>query len=212
LIEISKLDAVLVKEEELINEPYNGKTSFINENKDPIYHGVKDSLSVSESKKYKSDTDKQMKGSKQEVNNSIGEKSEHFRDSKWSCVDRSFNADNSQLSWVRSGIRVRIVTKKLGEKYYLKKAIVVDVHDRKLSSVQFEDGTILEVKERYLETVLPAVGENCLILKGKYIGCTARLLEKRKEKQQVIVQLDDDLDVLIISADDVAAHFASEIY
>lgn len=54
---------------------------------------------------------------------------------------------------------VKIVTKKLGEKYYKKKGVVEEVKDKYTAYVKLIDsGEKLKLDQTHLETVLPAVG------------------------------------------------------
>ena len=109
-------------------------------------------------------------------------------------------------NWLLRGIRVKVVTKKLGKVNYLRKASVIDVYDRGIASILLDSGkTIENVKASHLETVLPKIGESCLILCGEYAGHTASFLERKERADQVIVQVNDDLTLLQIRSDDVAA-------
>lgn len=54
---------------------------------------------------------------------------------------------------------IKIVTKKLGDKYYKKKAVVVEVKERYRAVVKLLDsGEKLKLDQTHLETVLPAIG------------------------------------------------------
>jgi hypothetical protein len=83
----------------------------------------------------------------------------------------SSSSSNNSSSWLMTGIRVRIVSKKVDSSSsgsvssYLQKGSVVDVPDRGIATIRFDDGRIIEsVKEKYLETVLPSVGALCSVL------------------------------------------------
>ena len=119
-------------------------------------------------------------------------------------------------AWLRTGIRVRVVSRKAStsSKHYLQKAHVLDVHQgsscssQRMATLRMEvDGVVIEnVKEKYLETVLPGVGEVCMILSGAEKGQLAKLLEKRKDKDSAVVQLVDDLsEILTLPMDSIAA-------
>ena len=117
--------------------------------------------------------------------------------------------------WVRQGIRVKIISKKVGDgKYYLQKGTVVDVYfssssssSSKFASVRMDafDNCVQEVKEKYMETVLPSEGGSCVILTGEFAGSAAILIEKNKKKNTVCVQLVDDMDIITVGMDDIAA-------
>uniref|UniRef100_A0A6I8PLV6 DNA/RNA-binding protein KIN17 n=1 Tax=Xenopus tropicalis TaxID=8364 RepID=A0A6I8PLV6_XENTR len=68
-------------------------------------------------------------------------------------------------------IVVKIVTKKLGEKYYKKKAVVKEVIDRYTAVVKLVDsGDKLKLDQTHLETVIPAPGKRVFVLNGGYKG------------------------------------------
>lgn len=140
-------------------------------------------------------------------NSSSNSKSTRKRPASPMRTDKRSRKDDS-YSWVRSGIRIRLVNER--HKYHLKKGRVLDVYrdgDRYLSTIELDNGNILEnVKEKYLENVLPSVEDKCLILRGRYRGCYGKLLEKIKEKDLLVVQLDDELnEVCELGLDDAAA-------
>ncbi len=116
------------------------------------------------------------------------------------------NAD--QLRWLRQGIRVRIISKTIGgENAYLQKGDVLDIYGSNLASIRLlASGAIIEgVQQQHLETVLPSVGMMCLVLTGTYKGLTARLLEKRKDEQKVVLEMQEDLSVVVVGMEEVAA-------
>ncbi|KAM3927087.1 DNA/RNA-binding protein KIN17 isoform 1-T1 [Leptodactylus fuscus] len=84
--------------------------------------------------------------------------------------------------WLQPEIVVKIVTKKLGEKYYKKKAVVKEVIDRYTAIVKLIDsGDKLKLDQTHLETVIPAPGKQVLVLNGGYKG-NFGILESINEK------------------------------
>ncbi|XP_015681418.1 DNA/RNA-binding protein KIN17 [Protobothrops mucrosquamatus] len=78
--------------------------------------------------------------------------------------------------WLQPEIVVKIITKKLGEKYYKKKAIVKEVIDKYTAVVKLtHSGDKLKLDQTHLETVIPAPGKKVLILNGGYRGNEAML-------------------------------------
>uniref|UniRef100_A0A8C7DU06 Kin17 DNA and RNA binding protein n=1 Tax=Naja naja TaxID=35670 RepID=A0A8C7DU06_NAJNA len=74
-------------------------------------------------------------------------------------------------------IVVKIITKKLGEKYYKRKAVVKEVVDKYTAVVKLiNSGDKLKLDQTHLETVIPAPGKKVLILNGGYRGNEATLL------------------------------------
>jgi DNA/RNA-binding protein KIN17 len=78
--------------------------------------------------------------------------------------------------WLNTGIVVKILTPKLGEKYYKKKGVVVEVIDKYCGVVKMLDsGDKLRLDQLHLETVIPALGKSVLMLNGEHRGQTAML-------------------------------------
>ncbi|KAL7982835.1 hypothetical protein Chor_013171 [Crotalus horridus] len=78
--------------------------------------------------------------------------------------------------WLQPEIVVKIITKKLGEKYYKRKAIVKEVIDKYTAVVKLiHSGDKLRLDQTHLETVIPALGKKVLILNGGYRGNEAVL-------------------------------------
>ena len=109
--------------------------------------------------------------------------------------------------WLREGIRVKIVSKSVGgSKSYLQKGTVLDVYARGKASVRLDDRTVIDnVNERHVETIMPATNGPCVVLLGEYKGQHAVCLEKRNDTQRVVVQLNEDLDVVEMDMDSIAA-------
>jgi len=109
--------------------------------------------------------------------------------------------------WLREGIRVKIVSKSVGgSKSYLQKGTVLDVYARGKASVRLDDRTVIDnVNERHVETIMPATNGPCVVLLGEYKGQHAVCLEKKNDSQRVVVQLNEDLDVVELDMDSIAA-------
>ena len=82
--------------------------------------------------------------------------------------------DRRKENWVREGIVVRIISKKLAKKsYYKQKGVVEKVKDKFIATILLEGedcGTKVMVDQRDLETVVPKVGREVLIVNGKGRG------------------------------------------
>jgi len=76
----------------------------------------------------------------------------------------------TENSWLRKGIVVKVVTKSLGDKYYKKKGQVVEVIDDFAAMVQMSEGGRLRLDQDHLETVVPQVGREVVVLWGKHEG------------------------------------------
>ncbi|CAM9484074.1 unnamed protein product [Chrysoparadoxa australica] len=107
--------------------------------------------------------------------------------------------------WLVPKIRVRVVSKSYGSLHYCKKAVVFDVPQPKYGTLHMDSGdTVESVKEKHLETVLPAVGGKCLVLRGSRRGSTGKLLQKDSALGRAAIQLYDDMSVEKLSLDDIA--------
>uniref|UniRef100_A0A8C6KVN3 DNA/RNA-binding protein KIN17 n=1 Tax=Nothobranchius furzeri TaxID=105023 RepID=A0A8C6KVN3_NOTFU len=85
--------------------------------------------------------------------------------------------------WLQPNIVVKVVTKRLGEKYHKKKAVVTEVRDKYAAVVKMIDsGDKLKLDQNHLETVIPAPGKQVLILNGPYRD-TEAVLEGIDEKK-----------------------------
>ncbi|XP_029969442.1 DNA/RNA-binding protein KIN17 isoform X1 [Salarias fasciatus] len=84
--------------------------------------------------------------------------------------------------WLQPNIVVKVVTKKLGEKYHKKKAVVMEVRDQYGAVVKMIDsGDKLKLDQNHVETVIPAPGKRVLILNGPFRD-TEAVLEGIEEK------------------------------
>ena len=112
-----------------------------------------------------------------------------------------------QIYWLREGIRVKIISKSVGgQRAYLQKGTVLDVYARGRAAVRLDDNSVLdEVNERHVETIVPSVGAECIVLLGEYRGQYAVLMERRRDEQRVVVQLSEDLDMVELDMDSIAA-------
>lgn len=185
LVELKKLDVVLLTEAEIKEAPYVGAPHIVVDKEDRKtkrnVETIVDDVSGSESNKRRRDA---LPSERSEV-------------------------QLASSKWLQPGIRVRIISSSKragGNPGHLQKATVIDVCAQGTASLQLDDGSILEsVKQKYLETVLPAIGSICLILTGEHRGQAASLLEKRKETESVVVQLRNELQVIVVSMESVAA-------
>ncbi|XP_070709891.1 DNA/RNA-binding protein KIN17 [Pempheris klunzingeri] len=84
--------------------------------------------------------------------------------------------------WLQPNIVVKVVTKRLGEKYHKKKGVVMEIRDKYGAVVKMIDsGDKLKLDQNHVETVIPAPGKQVLILNGTYRG-TEAVLEGIDEK------------------------------
>lgn len=106
-------------------------------------------------------------------------------------------------TWLTPSIRVRVITSKFGRSHDKKKGVVVDV-TTKGATLKMENGDILQVPERYLETALPKVGGNAILLTGKDRFAKGRLIERDSRANRGAVQLFEEMNIVNTSLDDIA--------
>lgn len=100
--------------------------------------------------------------------------------------------DNGDESWLHKNIIVKIVTKNLGEKFYKKKGTVEKVIDRYAAVVNLLDSKHkIKLDQEHLETVIPNIGRQVLILCGKYRGEKAVLKDINIDDCNANVELID---------------------
>ena len=100
--------------------------------------------------------------------------------------------ERQETSWLKKGIVLKITTKSLGEKYYKQKVEVIEVIDRFKALVQStQDNSKVMLNQNDLETVIPAVGRQVLVLSGKYRGYTAMLEKLDVENFEASLKLCD---------------------
>ena len=67
------------------------------------------------------------------------------------------------------------------------------------------NSVVLEhVPERYLETALPKVGGNAIVLTGSNKWTKGRLLERNSKNAKGSIQVFEDMSILTLSLDDIA--------
>ncbi|KAM8885047.1 DNA/RNA-binding protein KIN17 [Synchiropus picturatus] len=85
--------------------------------------------------------------------------------------------------WMQPNIVVKVVTKRLGEKYHKKKGVIMEVRDKYAAVVKMVDsGDKLKLDQNHVETVIPAPGKRVLILNGSFRD-TEAVLEGIDEKK-----------------------------
>ena len=113
-----------------------------------------------------------------------------------------------ELKWIQPNIQIRIIsTTRLGGKFYNTKAKILEILDKYTFILLTNNGTLSqEFKEKDLETVIPDIGNDVLILKGDNRGETAKLLERDKKKNKVLLQLHHDLSIVEMTQDDCSLY------
>ena len=162
---------------------------------DKQHHGRRD---ADDNRQRRHDYDRSRDDSSRKLRN------DHHREAK---KRRTHESEHAAVEhWLIPNIRVRVVTKKLSSRQYKQKGLVLDVtHGGAYATLQMSDGQILDrVPERYLETALPKVGGNAIILTGNHGLEKGKLLERNSDSGQGVVQVFEDMNVVKLSLDDMA--------
>ena len=94
--------------------------------------------------------------------------------------------------WLHKGIVVKINTKVLGEKYFEKKGVIVDLEDKFIAFVRMLDyGDVLKMDQLYLETVIPNIGREVLVVNGANRGSKGKIMRVCPESFSVDVEILD---------------------
>lgn len=103
-------------------------------------------------------------------------------------VDDDFEEEEN---WLKEGLYVKIMHKKLaGGKYYKKKGIVRKMRGRYAGEIEILDSKDrLKLDQKYLETVIPAKGKQVEIVLGKYKNKPAVLKDIDLDNFYAIVQV-----------------------
>uniref|UniRef100_A0A0N4ZE66 Kin17_mid domain-containing protein n=1 Tax=Parastrongyloides trichosuri TaxID=131310 RepID=A0A0N4ZE66_PARTI len=112
--------------------------------------------------------------------------------------------------WICTNIIVKIITKKLGKEYYKEKGNVVEVIDQFTGKVELDNGDLIKIDQKYLETVIPSVGKEMRIVNGAYRGCKGELLKILEKEFKVQIKINEGLDAGKVV--EVAYEDASKLY
>jgi G patch domain/KOW motif-containing protein len=133
------------------------------------------------------------------------EEEEASRRSKDRSSKRPREESERRMVWAIPNIRVRVITERLGRRYFKEKGIIVDVTVKGVTLRLDKSGTVLDrVPEDYLETALPKPGGKVIVLAGRNKYAKGKLLERDSKSSKGVVQIYEELNVLSLSLDDLA--------
>jgi len=109
-------------------------------------------------------------------------------------------------AWLAADIRVKIISRKLAAgRLHLKKVSVISVLEPKKCEVYDpESKQYFEIRQKYLETVIPSVGKRVAVLVGENRGQRGKVVEKDRENNMVSVLLDDTPHIAKLHFDHVS--------
>ena len=94
-------------------------------------------------------------------------------------------------NWIEKNLVVKVVTKKVPEKYQKKKGVIERVEDRFLAHVRMsESNALIKIDQNDLETVIPKEGNLVKIVNGAYHGEIAKLLRVNQEAINATVRIE----------------------
>lgn len=115
----------------------------------------------------------------------------------------------SKVLWLRSNIRVRIISKELkGGRFYLKKGEVLDVVGPTTCDISMDESRelIQGVDQDLLETAIPRRGGNVIVLYGRHKGVYGSLVEKDTEKETGVVRDIDTHELINVRLEQIAEY------
>ncbi|XP_077248299.1 D111/G-patch domain-containing protein [Tasmannia lanceolata] len=138
------------------------------------------------------------------------------RNSQSSCINGDRREEEKvPISWLRSHIRVRIVSKDFrGGRFYLKKGEVMDVVGPTTCDISMDENKaiIQGVDQDILETALPKRGGPVLVLYGKHKGVFGNLVERDMDKEIGIVRDADSHALLTVRLEQIAEYVGDPSY
>ncbi|GMI83068.1 modifier of snc1, 2 [Hibiscus trionum] len=130
-------------------------------------------------------------------------------------VERTRSNGDRGVSWLRSHIRVRIISKSLaGGRLYLKKGQVVDVVGPYMCDISMDESKELVqgVEQELLETALPRRGGPVLVLYGRHKGVYGNLVERDLDREMGVVRDADSQDLLNVKLEQIAEYMGDPSY
>ena len=95
-----------------------------------------------------------------------------------------------EVKWIHKGIIVKILNKKLGEKFYKQKGFVEST-DGFVAVVQvLQNRKRAKIDQGDLETVIPSAGREIVILVGGHRGKVGKLVGIESDKFEATIELD----------------------
>ncbi|XP_017880798.1 DNA/RNA-binding protein KIN17 [Ceratina calcarata] len=106
--------------------------------------------------------------------------------------------DKDEEGWLREGLMVKIITKTLGTKYYKSKGVVQSTEKSKfvgkvkLKSPEEVESHVIKIDQEHLETVIPAIGKEVMILWGRHKGMSGVVHKLHIEDYSIDIKLERD--------------------
>lgn len=139
-----------------------------------------------------------------DIKREVRESSDDYLDTKAGSIksekhkSKVSDDDNNEEGWLREGLMVKIVTKTLGDRYYKSKGVIQSVEKSKfvgkikLKSPEEVENHVIKIDQEYLETVIPAIGKEVMVLWGRYKGMKGVVHKLHVESYSIDVKLERD--------------------
>jgi len=115
--------------------------------------------------------------------------------SKLLHVSEKSKVDESD-SWIAVNIVVKIITQKIGQDLYKKKCKIIKIDENIKNTAicqLIEDPTkTIRIHQDFLETVIPALGSQILVVNGKYKNCIATVVTSDEERGGCAIEILSD--------------------
>lgn len=183
-----------------------GKKSFVSD----------DVVVVKKEKKkdeLKKSGDRDNKHNQESRNSEKSEKQQANKRSRES--ERREDNYNYNVPWLRSHIRVRIISKELKSgRLYLKKGEVVDVVGPTMCDISMdESGELIQgVDQDLLETALPRRGGPVLVLYGRHKGVYGNLVDRDLDRETGVVRDADTHKLVNVKLEQIAEYIGDPSY
>lgn len=101
-----------------------------------------------------------------------GELSKFIEEKKKRQEENEPPSKSEDVPWIAEGIVVKVVDEAIAKgKYYKKKGLILKIHNEYVAEVKMlEGGDVIKIDQAYLETVVPGIGAQVLLLVGDYRG------------------------------------------
>ncbi|CAI5449117.1 unnamed protein product [Caenorhabditis angaria] len=134
----------------------------------------------------------------------------HLKEPSTSTAEKSetYSSSKKEELWVRADLLVRFIDKEYKHgKLYNQKVRVVDVAGIRDVTIEDDRGnTFYNIKQSWLETVIPRnIGEKLMIVGRKNGGKLAIMIDKDKRKEKVTAKLLQTSETLSVYFEDVCA-------
>ena len=99
-------------------------------------------------------------------------------------------------NWIEKNLIVKVITKKVPEKYQNKKGVIEKIEDRFLAYVRMnESNALIKVDQKDLETVIPKEGNLIKLVNGYYQSDIAKLIKVDQTKINATVKIEKGLNM-----------------